>query len=428
MTGTAARLEGPEVEARLSARLVALGELGMRNAAGDGLSFDFAAWFAANPAPAAGFLPASEAGFAALRRSRLLDGAEAARPAFERDLMNAEGHGWTEAGIVLLHRPCLVDVARGSVLLRCDDGLFRPLREGVRPPDGGFGVRADLPAWLDIDAADGGTIPAMDVTAAAPGIVAPLNCFFSNNYFHILTETLSALHMVARLDRRGDVAFLHGGATWRPKCFTREMLSLAGRRDVVAQARFVRCDKVVLATGLCRYARFDRPFLDAAHWLRRRIARPDVMEVSCGIWWTPAHRQRGSRRLYVSRTAATARRMTNEAAVIDLVAGFGFEIVDPATLDLAGQVQTFADAACILGPHGAGLVNAAFAPPDADLIELRPLNRPEQSPMANQSFRRLAALMGLPYGAMVFDNAPGADVWSVDIARVRRLLDRLPPR
>ncbi len=48
--------------------------------------------------------------------------------------------------------------------------------------------------------------------------------------------------------------------------------------------------------------------------------------------------------------------------------------------------------------------------------------------MVNQSFRRLAALMGLPYGALVFENAPGANAWSVDIERVRRLLQRLPPR
>ncbi len=368
MTGMATRLEGPKVEARLSARLVALDDIGMRSAAGDGLSFDFAAWFAANPAPAAGFLPASEAGFAALRRSRLLDGAEAARPALERDLMNAEGHGWTEAGIVLLHRPCLIDVARGSVLLRCEDGLFRPLREAVRPPDGGFGVATSLQDWLDIDATEGEPIRALDVTAVEPGILAPLNCYFANNYFHIVTEALSAMHMLARLDRRGDVAFLHGGTTWPPKCFGTEMLSLAGRRGVVAQARFVLCERVVVATGLCRYARFDRPFLEAAHWLRRRLDRTDGVRMPDAIWWTPAEERRGARRLYVSRTAATARRMTNEAALIDLVAGFGFEIVDPATLDLRGQVETFADAACILGPHGAGLVNAAFAPPDADLI------------------------------------------------------------
>lgn len=428
MTGTAARLAGPQAEARLSGRTVGLDEIGMRSVAGDGLSFDIAAWFAANPAPAAGFLPVSDAGFAALRLSRLVDGAEPGRPAFERELMNAQGHGWTEAGIVLLHRPCVVDVARGSVLVRGEDGLFRPLREGVRPPDGGFDVAAGLPAWLDIDAAEGEAIHAVDVTGASPGILAPLNCYFSNNYFHILTETLSALHMLARLDRRGDVAFLHGGATWRPKRFAPELLALAGRRGVVAGTRFVLADRVVLATGLVRYARFDRPFLDAAHWLRRRLACPDAPEPPRAIWWTPAEQRRGSRRLYVSRMAAAARRMTNEAALIDLVAGFGFEIVDPATLDLRGQVETFADAACILGPHGAGLVNAAFAPPDADLIELRPLHRPEQSPMVNESFRRLAALMGLPYGALVFENAPGADAWSVDIARVRRLLQRLPPR
>jgi capsular polysaccharide biosynthesis protein len=428
MTGTAAQPEGPEAEARLSGRLVALSDLGMRSAGGDGLSFDFAAWFAANPAPAAGFLPASEPGFAALRRSGLLDAAEPGRPAFERDLMNAEGHGWTEAGIVLLHRPCLVDVARGSVLVRCEDGLFRPLREGVRPPDGGFGIATGLPAWLDIDAAEGQAIRATDMTAGEAGIVAPLNCYFSNNYFHILTETLSALHMIARLDRRGDVAFLHGGTTWRPKSFAAEMLALAGRRGIVAQTRFVLSDRVVVATSLCRYGRLDRNFQDAAHWLRRRVAATDAAQPPQGIWWTPVEKRRGSRRLYVSRTAATARRMANEPAIIDLASGFGFEVVDPAMLDLRGQVETFADAACILGPHGAGLVNAAFAPPDVDLIELRPLNRPEQSPMTNESFRRLAALMGLPYGALVFENAPGADSWSVDIERVRRLLQRLPQR
>ena len=39
-------------------------------------------------------------------------------------------------------------------------------------------------------------------------------------------------------------------------------------------------------------------------------------------------------------------------------------------MTVAAQVRAFAEAECVVGPHGAGLTNLAFAPPGAAVVEL----------------------------------------------------------
>ena len=66
------------------------------------------------------------------------------------------------------------------------------------------------------------------------------------------------------------------------------------------------------------------------------------------------------------------RSVRNEAEVRDLLSGYGFTAVDPGTLSVEEQITTFAQAEIIVGAHGAGLTNLAFASPGARVIELFP--------------------------------------------------------
>lgn len=82
-------------------------------------------------------------------------------------------------------------------------------------------------------------------------------------------------------------------------------------------------------------------------------------------------RQTLKRRLYVSRRQ---RGIENDRAVWHLLAAHGFERVEPTTWDQ--NVDTFAQASLVVGPHGAGLSNVIFCPPGAHLIEFVPGDRP----------------------------------------------------
>jgi capsular polysaccharide biosynthesis protein len=106
----------------------------------------------------------------------------------------------------------------------------------------------------------------------------------------------------------------------------------------------------------------------------------------------------------------------------------GFVAVDPGELSPEEQVRTFAEAECVVGVHGAGLTNLAFAPAGAGVVELF---APDY---VNECFWALATTVeGLRYRYLVGDGLPtrsganrgvASDV-RVDPAQVLRLLDEL---
>ena len=106
-----------------------------------------------------------------------------------------------------------------------------------------------------------------------------------------------------------------------------------------------------------------------------------------GTWrnypqWLPAFLQREivpsppvpSRRLYVSRTGCR-RNVVNEEAIKRILIKYGFEIYHPEEHE--NQPYDFAEAAIIVGPHGAGLTNLAFCQPGTKVLELMPTDQEE---------------------------------------------------
>ena len=83
------------------------------------------------------------------------------------------------------------------------------------------------------------------------------------------------------------------------------------------------------------------------------------------------------------------------------LAPLGFEVIDPGALSPAEQVRAFAEAECIVGPHGAGLTNLAFAAPGAAVVELFARD------YVNECFWALASTVeGLRYRYLVGDGTP----------------------
>jgi hypothetical protein len=75
------------------------------------------------------------------------------------------------------------------------------------------------------------------------------------------------------------------------------------------------------------------------------------------------------RRVYIRRTSAR-RGLLNEANIEDLlVRRFGFEVFDYRDSG-SSELAIMADAAIIVGPHGAGLSRMVFAPPGAHVVEI----------------------------------------------------------
>jgi len=237
----------------------------------------------------------------------------------------------------------------------------------------------------------------------------PLLGRWSGVYFHLLAESLTQLDL---LEEAFGAAALRGIAPAEASAVQRIGIEDAARRGIAsatAPGRFAAIDGALLYSGLHRHAAINDAFAVMAARLRARHAAADAPP---------------GRPIYIARLAATARPLGNEAAVAALAESLGYEILDPSTLSFADQVRRFAATRVVVGPHGSGLVNAAFCEAGSLLLELRPLNRAGQSPTLEDSYRRIAAVGRLFYDCAIFPNPPDTEAWQVDLDRTARILER----
>ncbi|HTO04982.1 MAG TPA: glycosyltransferase family 61 protein, partial [Opitutus sp.] len=78
------------------------------------------------------------------------------------------------------------------------------------------------------------------------------------------------------------------------------------------------------------------------------------------------------RRIFLSRSDARFRRLTNEAELYPLLRAHDFEIISPSRIDVASQAKLFSEAAVIVGTAGAAFANLVFASAPAHVIEISP--------------------------------------------------------
>ncbi len=124
------------------------------------------------------------------------------------------------------------------------------------------------------------------------------------------------------------------------------------------------------------------------------------------------------RRLYVSRSDATRRRLLNEDVLVRRLAALGFEHVVLDGMSVAAQVALFNEARLITGPHGAGLTNLAFCQEGASLVEYMP------DAFHNPCFEFLSTLLKLDYHCISSKTFPGPKSdQSVDVDQVCHIIE-----
>lgn len=261
---------------------------------------------------------------------------------------------------------------------------------------------------ISVDAASGTVTLSMTKRCRLPGravhLLAPGG---AANYYHWNIDVISRLSVLPAA--YVDDVFLVPPMRFR---FQWDLLEAVARQrpmrvQAVEAGELVEVDDLVLVPNVGEFGRAPRP------------EQFDVFKAM-----TPkGHGTRPWRRLYVSRLHAHHRRLINEPELIDLLRAAGYEILDCETMPLAEQVQRFAEATHIVGPHGAGLTNIVYAPSSAALCELQmDLN-------VNWLFRRIGNLKGIRYGCVVGDNdgaweplSPHNKTWSVPINRMKAAL------
>lgn len=141
---------------------------------------------------------------------------------------------------------------------------------------------------------------------------------------------------------------------------------------------------------------------------------------------------RPTRRLYISRSDASKRRLLNEAEIWPLLEEAGFEFTKLEGMDVASQIRLFSSASVIAAPHGAGLTNMIFSNAPT-VLEILPVDRWNFG-----VFSTLTNVMGGTYHGLIAqpERRPKVHIrsetedndYGVDPKRLARLLEMVVSR
>ena len=125
-------------------------------------------------------------------------------------------------------------------------------------------------------------------------------------------------------------------------------------------------------------------------------------------------------RIYISRSDGLdtyGRQIVNEDELIDFLITQGFELVVLSSNDPIDTVSRFASAECVVGLHGAGLMNYMFCPAPTKIVELYVPHT------TTPWIARMGCLVGHNYN--VYSLKRDNEITSIDISDFRSALARI---
>jgi len=250
-------------------------------------------------------------------------------------------------------------------------------------------------------------LPFLPASEKIAGGTAVFSQAGEDNFFHWLFDVLPKFKLLEWAGAIPDHFLISS-----EKRFQKESLSLLGLHPELIislkDGELYQCEKAIIFTQALIFSRWRCLFL------RELFSKWMADDIEPGF------------RLYVTRKNELRRRITNEVEVESLLAGYGFVVVNPATLSLREQINIFSQAECVVASHGGALANIVFASDGCKLIELF-------SPgYVNCCFWGIASIIGVTYfyllgkGRRYGDWDPHlvyADIL-IEIAQLRKLLHK----
>ena len=231
-------------------------------------------------------------------------------------------------------------------------------------------------------------------TTLVSGPVAVISSHAHQRYFHWMFDVLPRIEIL----RQSGLEFSRLVANTELG-FQRETLAAVGGNDAISPQPHNRIRaKKLLVPSLPGILGVPSHF--AIEFLRR----------SFGLEARPY------RKLYVARGDALTRRVCNEAEVIEALPGFEVVLLDG--MSVAGQARLFAEAALVVGPHGAGFTNAVFMKSGTRMIEFMPQT------YFNNCFEAIALDIGIRYHRIECESfgAPNHDML-VNLSLIKKSLN-----
>lgn len=172
-------------------------------------------------------------------------------------------------------------------------------------------------------------------------------------YAHWLFDALPRLMMLNRLDC-DDLKLVVFGDLNRWQEDSLRIMGFDHCQREMLRDRYIECEFLHFPSAVGKPGNAS-PL--ALSFLREKLMRKDAVDIA-------------DKRLYVTRQKAGRRHVVNEEELEPILKDHGFEIVETENLTLQEQIDLFARAELVIGPHGAGLSNLAFAPSECRVLEL----------------------------------------------------------
>lgn len=193
-------------------------------------------------------------------------------------------------------------------------------------------------------------LPKEQMTEAISGVMD-----WADNYFHWMTEVLPRLVAMHRLKPQVQVVLSEKVAGLSFASGSLQLLNIPFK--ILPNGRGILVDKLYACT-VPHVGQFNQYLLSAF--------RSDVIALlSSDRLISPI------RKLYISRSSAKRRKVTNEDELWQSLQMHGFEKVELEKLAWKDQVRLFREAVLVISNHGAGLSNIMFMPADSKVIELK---------------------------------------------------------
>ncbi len=116
-------------------------------------------------------------------------------------------------------------------------------------------------------------------------------------------------------------------------------------------------------------------------------------------------------RIYISRSKAPSRRISNDEKLVQLLESFSFKSICFEDHTISEQISLFNEADFIVAPHGAGLANIFGANANSTLVELVDTNH------FSYCYTFIADYLGLSYYQFKLDNKSGETL--IDLSNFR---------
>ena len=170
-----------------------------------------------------------------------------------------------------------------------------------------------------------------------------------NNYYHWTIECLLRIRLLKQSNINLDtVTFvLSEDSSWM-----KESLSLLG----ISPENYIVCKNKIVAKELVIPSFPDPPSYTDLNWLRQEMTETITQT-------------KNDRRIHISRSDATRRRLQNEDELLAVLDEFEFESHVLSNLTVREQIRLFSEAEMIVGAHGAGFTNIIYGS-DLSVIEL----------------------------------------------------------